>query len=103
MGERICAWLWAKMPGLIMWSGELSEWQLIAAAVGGLLLMYAIWTALYNGWLVCRQLWPSQSRLRRASSPRGGALRRIISAPTRWDEEPYEEWMAEEYVHGHYY
>lgn len=94
MGEKICAWMWAKMPGLIMWSGELSEWQLIAAAVGGLLLIYALWAALYNGWLVCCRR-PSQSRLCRASSPRGGALRRILSAPTGWDDEPYEEWMAE--------
>lgn len=109
MGDKIIAWLWAKMPGLVSWAGGLSEGQLIGAAVGGLLLMYALWTALYNGWLVCRQLWPFQSAVPTAEgelaagqerppwgAPRGGAFRRMISAPTRWDdEEPYEEWMAE--------
>lgn len=81
MGEKICAWLWAKMPGLIMWAGELSEWQLIAAAVMGMLLLYAVITAIYNAGLIFNAVF-------------GG---RILSAPTRWeDQEPYEEWMAEE-------
>lgn len=88
MGEKICAWMWAKMPGLIEWAGGLSEGQLIAAAVMGMLLMYAVITAVYNAGLIFNVVF-------------GG---RIISAPTRWDEpEPYEEWMAEGYVHGHYY
>ena len=86
MGEMICTWMWEKMPGLIEWAGGLSEWQLIAAAVGLLLLVYALWTAAWNAWLVI-----------------AGMSGRIISAPTPWDDEPYEEWMAEEYVHEHNY
>ena len=78
MGEKICTWMWAKMPGLIMWVGELSEWQLIAAAVGLLLIVYALWTAAWNAWLII-----------------AGMSGRILSAPTPWDDEPYEEWMAE--------
>lgn len=94
MGDMVIAWLWAKMPGLIEWAGGLSEGQLIAAAVMGLLLLYAVITAIYNAGLV---LGAALSVSHAAdSSPRGGALRRIVSAPTRWDEpEPYEEWMAE--------
>lgn len=87
MGDKVIVWLWAKMPGLIEWAGGLSEGQLIAAAVIGLLLMYALITAAYNAGLIFNAVF-------------GG---RIISAPTRWDDEPYEEWMAEESVHGHYY
>ena len=78
MGDKVIVWLWAKMPGLIEWAGGLSEGQLIAAAVGGLLLMYALWTAAWNAWLVI-----------------AGINGRMISNPTAWDDEPYEDWMAE--------
>ena len=70
MGDKVIAWLWAKMPELIEWAGGLSEGQLIVAAVMGMLLLYAVITAVYNAGLV-------------------------LGAALRWDEEPYEEWMVE--------
>lgn len=80
MGDKVIVWLWAKMPELIEWAGGLSEGQLIAAAVMGMLLLYAVIAAIYNAVLIINVVF-------------GG---RIISAPTRWDEqEPYEEWMTE--------
>lgn len=84
MGDRICSWLWAKMPELIVWVGGLGEWQLVAAGMGGLLLSYVLYAAVYNGWLMVAGL--------------GG---RIISAPTAWDEaEAYEDWMDAEIWEG---
>lgn len=98
MGDKIIAWIWAKMPGLVSWAGGLSEGQLIGAAVGGLLLLYALYTALYNAGLVIGAALSDSHAA--DSSPRGGALGRMISASTAWDDEPYEEWMAEEYAYG---
>ena len=78
MGDEVIAWRWEKMPELIVWVGGLNEWQMVAAGMGGLLLIYAVVTAAYNGWLMVT-----------------GMSGRIISNPARWDDEPYEEWMAE--------
>lgn len=96
MGAKLCEYVMAHWGALADWLAALSEWQLVAVGLGMLGLIYVVYAAAWNLWLCVVEAWPSQSRRSRASSPRGGAFGRILSAPTAWDEEePYQEWMAE--------
>ena len=70
IGTKICDWLTAKFPLLVRMAGNMNEQQAIAFAFAMLLLAYALYTAVYNGWLVLN--------------------RRMAEL------EPYEDWMDAE-------
>lgn len=71
IGDKVCFWLSSHFPLLTKFVGSLTEVQLIGFALGLMLLSYALYAALYNGFLV-------------------------LAYTMLPDDEPYEEWMAEE-------
>ena len=75
IGDTVCFWLSSHLPMLTKFVGSLGEAQLIGFLIGLILLGYAIYTALYNGFLV-------------------------LAGAVLPDDEPYEEWMGEEVYRG---
>lgn len=75
IGDTVCSWLSSHLPLLTKFVGSLGEAQLIGFLIGLFLLAYALYAAIYNGFLV-------------------------LANNLLHDDEPYEEWMAEEVYRG---
>lgn len=74
MGDKICAWIMAEMPGLTSWVGTMSEGQIIAFAAIIMLFAYALYAI-------------------------AAYLLTALSGETYYECEGYEPWMDEELWH----